>query len=358
MIQARLDALRRGMDALACDGFFSLSQPANQYLTGFIGTTSAVVVSRDAAIFLCDFRYTEQAGEQVSGFDIEEFTGSIVEAVAKRLNALGVTKAAFDPAVLTVADADDVDRHLQATLEPAPDIVKSIRLRKDPSEIAKIRAASELAEGVLLDVAAGLAEGTTEREAAAKLEFEFKRRGAFGPSFDTIALFGARSSLPHGMPGDAPLTPGDIVLFDLGCRMNGYCSDLTRTYAFGRIPGAWFEEIYELTRTAQQLALEAVRPGMSTRELDGVARNLIRDAGHGDHFGHGLGHGVGIEIHESPRLSPHMDTVLEPGMVVTVEPGVYLPGQGGVRIEDLVVVTETGCECLTTSSKRLQILGT
>src|SRR5690606_33609316 len=141
------------------------------------------------------------------------------------------------------------------------------------------------------------------------------------------------------------------------CRMGGYCSDLTRTYAFGRIPGVWFEEIYELTRTAQQLALEAVRPGMSTRELDDVARQLITEAGHGAHFGHGLGHGVGIEIHEAPRLSPHADTILEEGMVVTVEPGVYLPGQGGVRIEDLVVVTGTGCESLTTSSKQLQILG-
>lgn len=357
MIQQRLDALRNGLEEAGCDGFFGFSQPTNQYLTGFIGTTSAVVVSRSEALFLCDFRYTEQAQQQVRVYTIQEFSGSIVEAVAAKLNALGVTKAAFDPSVATVAEMDTLSRHYTGTAVPAEATIKGLRVRKDAGEIEAIRAASNLAEGVLADVTGDLAAGMSERELAARIEFEFKRRGASGASFDTIALFGARSSLPHGMPGDTRVAPGDVVLLDFGCRMGGYCSDLTRTYAFGRIPGVWFEEIYELTRTAQQLALEAVRPGMSTRELDDVARQLITEAGHGAHFGHGLGHGVGIEIHEAPRLSPHADTILEEGMVVTVEPGVYLPGQGGVRIEDLVVVTGTGCESLTTSSKQLQILG-
>lgn len=357
MIQQRLDALRNGLDNAGCDGFFGFSQPTNQYLTGFIGTTSAVVVSRSEAIFLCDFRYTEQAQQQVSDYTVEEFSGSIVEAVAKKLKGLGVKKPAFDPTVATVAELNTLGRHYDGAPTGAEDMIKGLRVRKDAAEIEAIRAASNLAEGVLADITAELRAGTTERELAARIEFEFKRRGAAGASFDTIALFGARSSLPHGMPGDTRLESGDIVLLDFGCRKAGYCSDLTRTYAFGRIPGVWFEEIYELVRTAQQLALEAVRPGMSTRDLDDVARKLIGEAGHGEHFGHGLGHGVGIEIHEAPRLSPHADTTLEPGMIVTVEPGVYLPGQGGVRIEDLAVVTQDGCESLTKSSKQLEVLG-
>jgi len=188
------------------------------------------------------------------------------------------------------------------------------------------------------------------------MEYEFKRRGAQGASFDTIALFGQKSSLPHGRPTDKPLERGDVVLIDFGCRKNGYCSDLTRTYVYGTIPGAWFEEVYDLTLTAQKLALEAVRPGMSCRELDAVARDLITEAGHGKHFGHGLGHGVGLEIHEAPRLNPESATVLEAGMVITIEPGVYLPGKGGIRIEDLVLVTKDGGELLSGSPKELRIL--
>ena len=183
-----------------------------------------------------------------------------------------------------------------------------------------------------------------------------KKRGATGPSFDTIVLFGANSSLPHGVPGDALLKQGDIVLIDMGARLNGYCSDLTRTYVFGSIPGEWFEEIYALNLHAQRSALKAVRPGVTGREVEAVAREIMREGGLGDRFGHGLGHGVGIEVHEEPRLNTRSDSVLKAGMVVTVEPGIYLPGQGGVRIEDLVLVTESGCEVLTKLPKDLQVI--
>ena len=159
------------------------------------------------------------------------------------------------------------------------------------------------------------------------------------------------------MPGKTGLQAGDIVLIDMGCVLDGYCSDLTRTFVFGTIPGAWFEEIYAVTLSAQLAALELIRPGVCCRDVDTVARDIIRDAGFGDHFGHGLGHGVGLEIHESPRLNAESETVLEAGMVVTVEPGIYLPGRGGVRIEDQVVVTDTGHERFTISSKELQVLG-
>jgi Xaa-Pro aminopeptidase len=256
-----------------------------------------------------------------------------------------------------VAEFEAVKKTYEGALKSTPTLVSASRQIKTAEEVERIRAASALAEGVLADVTAAIQAGITERDLAAEFEYEFKRRGASGASFDTIALFGARSSLPHGAPGDTALTHGDIVLLDFGCRLDGYCSDLTRTYAFGRIPSPWFEEVYDLTLTAQTIALEAIRPGKTGREVDAVARDLITEAGYGVNFGHGLGHGVGIEIHEGPRLNKESDTTLVEGMIVTVEPGVYVPGKGGVRIEDLVVVTKDGCEILSSAPKELRVLG-
>ncbi len=355
-MENRVDALRQGLRTAGCDAFVSLAPPTNQYLAGFRGTTSGVVITADEAYFLCDFRYTEQAGQQVQGYEIREVSGRFVQRVGETLRELGVERVAFEPGYTTVELLEGLQAAYPGELVPQPDLVAALRLVKDADEVDRIRRASNLAEGVLADVIEDLKPGMTERELAARIEYEFKRRGASGPSFDTIALFGARSSLPHGEPRDKPLEQGDIVLLDFGCRMDGYCSDLTRTYAFGTIPGDWFEEIYEITLTAQRRALESVRPGMRGREVDAVARDFIAEAGYGPRFGHGLGHGVGIEIHEAPRLNKESDTVLEPGMIVTVEPGIYLPERGGVRIEDLVVVTETGCEILTAAPKELRIL--
>ncbi|MCC6143945.1 MAG: aminopeptidase P family protein [Candidatus Hydrogenedentes bacterium] len=352
----RVDALRAILAESGSDAFFSLSPPTNFYLAGFSGTTSAVIITAKEAVLLCDFRYTEQAGTQVQGYAIEEVTGTLEVRVGECLNRLGVRKAAFEAAAHTVHQQQVVANAFSGALLPQLDLVRRLRCVKDEAEIEAIREASQLAEGVLAEVVPQIRAGMMEREIAAEIEYGFKRHGAQGPSFDTIALFGARSSLPHGMPGDRRLRPGDIVLLDFGCRRNGYCSDLTRTYAFGTIPGAWFEEIYDLTLTAQRIALEAIRPGMVCREVDAIARNLIADAGYGERFGHGLGHGVGIEIHESPRLNKESEAVLEPGMIVTVEPGIYLPGKGGVRIEDLVVVTKDGSESLSRTPKELKVL--
>lgn len=354
----RLKALRARLSEAGCDAFLSFAPPTNQYLAGFTGTTSVIIVTPLEAQFLCDFRYTEQAAVEVQGYAIEEMSGNLQMRAAERLGALGVATVAIEPGYMTISELNAIKSSFWGALKPVPDVISALRVVKSPDEIARIRAAGELAEGVLSDLVESLAPGVTERELAAQFEYEFKARGARGPSFDTIALFGARSSLPHGQPGERALQSGDIVLVDFGCRRDGYCSDLTRTYAFGTIPGAWFEEIYELTLTAQRMALEAVRPGLACKDLDAVARSLIADAGHGKHFGHGLGHGVGIEIHEGPRLNPESQAVLEPGMIVTIEPGIYLPGRGGVRIEDLVVVTKDGCENLSAAPKELRILGT
>lgn len=356
-MQNRIDALRARLVESGCEGFISFAPATNQWLSGFRGSTSAVIVTQSDALFLNDFRYTEQAATQVKGFTLQEVPGNIQVRLGEKLAALGVASAAFEPGYMTVAELDYVKSAYSGQLQPVPDIVSPLRMVKSKEEIDTIRAAGQLAEGVLADLIEDLRPGITERELAAEFEYEFKARGASGASFDTIALFGARGSLPHGQPGDKPLEHGDIVLLDFGCRLDGYCSDLTRTFAFGRIPAVWFEEIYHLTLTAQRRALEAVGPGKPCREVDAVARDIITQGGHGKHFGHGLGHGVGIEIHEPPRLNPESTAVLAPGMVVTVEPGIYIPGQGGVRIEDLVVVTEDGCENLSKAPKELRILG-
>ncbi len=357
----RIDGIRNALHHNGCDAYFSVFPPANQYVTGFSTSfyeiSSAIVVTKSEAHFMCDFRYTEQAREEVTEFAIEEISGDLLARAGEHLSKLSVKRVAFDPDGLTVAELDRLQSTFDGEAVADGSVVSRMRVVKTADEVKTIRAASNLAEGVLRDLAPTLVEGMTERDLVAQFEYEFKKRGASGVSFDTIALFGPKSSLPHGEPGDKKLTKGDIVLLDFGCRKAGYCSDETRTYVFGESPGSWFDEIYAITLDAQLQSLDAIKPGKLGKEIDSIARTIIKDAGYGQFFGHGLGHGVGVEIHEAPRLNAHSETALEPGMIVTVEPGIYLPGKGGVRIEDLVVVTEDGCDILTSMPKDLTILG-
>lgn len=358
---SRLEKLRELVLGKECDAFFSVSTATNQYLSGFQTSfgeiSSAVLVTPHEALFLCDSRYIEQAQDQVQDLKVEQIDNKLLAVSGARFNDLGAKKVAFDPNDLTLEEFHDVEGAFEGVFVETPKLAMALRQIKDPEEVACIRAASRLAEGVLSDLIEELEPGMSERELAARFEYEFKKGGATGASFDTIALFGSRSSLCHGVPGDRRLEMGDIVLLDFGCRLDGYCSDLTRTFSYGTITDAWFPEIYELVLAAQQAALDALKPGISCRGLDAEGRTVIADAGHSDHFGHGLGHGVGIEIHEAPWLSKHSDETLEPGMIVTVEPGIYVPGKGGVRIEDIAVVTEDGCEVLSTTPKELRVLG-
>jgi len=359
-MKARLDALRARVAAAGCDAFVSVHPPANQYLSGFMTSldhvSSVIVVTPKEAHFLCDSRYTEQARSQVKDLQVTQITGDQMQRGGELLKKLGTKQVAFDPNGHTVAEHSRLVAAFGGEFVPKESLVSELRILKEKSESDAVRAASQLAEGVLRDVLPELREGVAERDIAGWIEYEYKRRGASGNAFNTIVLFGANSSLPHGEPGERTLKKGDIVLIDMGCRRAGYCSDLTRTFLFSSIPAPWFMQIYALTRRAQQAALDAIRPGVTGREVDAAARDIIAAGGHGDRFGHGLGHGVGIEIHEEPRLNTRSDTVLEAGMVVTVEPGIYLPDQGGVRIEDLVLVTDTGCEVFTQTPKELRVL--
>ena len=358
----RLTALRAGLNGRNnCDAFFSVSGPDNQYLTGLMSSfgeiSSAIVVTKSEAHFMCDFRYTEQANEEVTGYEIEEIAGDIIQCAGAYLNTINAKRVAFDPNALTVSEFKRLDDTFDGLLVSDTELCSNLRLVKSSEEIQILREATDLAEGVLRDMVPLITEGMLERDLAAMFEYEFKKRGATGASFGTIALFGAKSSLPHGEPADKALEVGDIVLLDFGCRREGYCSDMTRTYVYGQSPGDWFDEIYAVTLKAQLQSVAAVKAGAICKEVDAIARDIISDAGFGKYFGHGLGHGVGIEVHEAPRLNKHSETVLEAGMMVTVEPGIYLPGKGGVRIEDLVVVTEDGCDILTKTPKDLMILG-
>lgn len=352
----RITSLRQRLIDCDCDAFFSVDPSDNAYLTGFFGSTSAVLITRNIARLLCDFRYAEQASALTSGVETVECSGNLDVRLGEHLQDLSVKRAAFDPCAITVSRYETIKETFTGETAPAEEICRKLRQIKETSEVERIRAASQLAEEALEQVLSTLKCGIREYELAASLEYEFRKRGAQRASFDTITLFGARSSLPHGVPGDNPLKIGDIVLIDCGCVLDGYCSDLTRTFVFGRIPGDWFADIYECVRQAQDNALKAVRAGVLTRSVDEAARTRIAAAGFGDRFGHGTGHGVGLEVHESPRLNTVSKAMLQAGMVVTVEPGIYLPGQGGVRIEDLLVVTEDGCDILTETPKELRIL--
>jgi Xaa-Pro aminopeptidase len=342
-----------------------------RYLTGFSGSNGLALVRAAAPpveapgeaegvhLFLTDFRYRTQSGEQVPGvFAREVVAGELLDAAAAALEG-SQGRLGFDEANISVA------RH-RRLVEKLPEgweavacagLVEALRLVKEPAEIARIRAASELADEALREVLEGGLTGHSEREVAIELELRMRRLGAEGPSFPSIVAAGAHGALPHAEPRDEPIPRDVLVTIDWGAFYEGYCSDCTRTYATGEGISAQAREVYELVLAAQEAGLAAVQAGPSGREVDAVARAVIEAAGHGEHFGHGLGHGVGMEIHEGPRLSRTAgDEPLCAGNVVTVEPGVYLPGELGVRIEDLVVVGEDAQDVLTSLPKELTVV--
>jgi Xaa-Pro aminopeptidase len=337
----------RGLDLLLVTDLVNL-----RYLTGFTGSNGMAIVGRDVRRFITDFRYVEQAAQQVPDFDREQAPQDFVVALGEGWPG-GELRVGFEDDDVTVRRHRRLREVIPDRIElaPAGGIVEELRAVKEPEEIERIAAAARLADevyGVLREQ--GLA-GRTEREVALALENEMRRRGA-EPSFPSIVASGRRGALPHAVPTDEPIARGTLVTLDIGARLDGYCSDCTRTWATGELPGD-LAEAYALVRRAQAEALAAVRPGPEGREVDAVARDIIEAAGHGEHFGHGLGHGVGLEVHEAPRLARTAEARLAPGNVVTVEPGVYLPGRGGVRIEDLVAVTEDGHRVLSGTTKDL-----
>jgi Xaa-Pro aminopeptidase len=323
-----------------------------RYLTGYTGDNGIALVGRGERLFWTDFRYVAQVKQEVHGFERLRGKQDLLGDVAERLSG----RVGFDDASLTVkqhARLAELDPEVE--LVPAGGLVERLREVKDERELAAIREAVKLADSVIEELPERGLAGRTEREVAIWLERAMVDRGADGVSFPPIVASAAHGALPHAVPRDVEIPRDALVIVDWGCVLDGYCSDCTRTFATGD-PGADALAVYELVRGAQAEAREAVRAGADCRAVDAVARERIVEAGHGEEFGHGLGHGVGIEVHEGPRLSPLADGDLRAGNTVTVEPGVYVEGAFGVRIEDLVVVTEDGCEVLSGFTKDLVTL--
>lgn len=321
-----------------------------RYLTGFGGTNGACVCGPETRLLLTDFRYTERAEAEVEGWEVVTVSDDWLGGIAERLAG----RTGFEDDHASVRFLERLRGKLAEGVElvAAGGAVQGLRRVKDEQEQRAIAVAAELSDAVWREaLETGLA-GRSERDVARVAEARIRELGG-EPSFPAIVAAGPNGALPHAEPGERPIERGDLVVFDMGAKLDGYCSDGTRTFAVGE-PDGRGAEVYELVREAQAAALEAVRAGVGGEELDAVARRRIEEGGHGERFGHGLGHGVGLEVHEAPRVSPRSEDVLEAGEVVTIEPGVYLPGEFGVRIEDLVVVEPDGCRSLSGLPKDLQ----
>ncbi len=331
-----------------------ISSPANRrYFSGFLAedptldeSSGCLLITGRSLFLLTDSRYTEAALAQAPDFKIICYRQGLAEEL-KRLPALKRLQSLhFEPDFLTVASFNSLRQALEPReLLPLPFKPAEARSVKSPGEIKLISQALTITERALSNLWPRLLPGLTERQAAHFLEAEFRRLGAEGPAFETIVASGPNGALPHAEPGARKLREGDLVIVDCGARYKGYCADITRTMMIGQ-PKKWQREIYRVVRQAQLKAIESIRAGVTGLQVDQAARGHIAASGYGDFFGHGLGHGVGLVVHEAPSLSPRYDRPLKAGQVVTVEPGIYLPGRGGVRLEELVLVTENGSRLL------------
>jgi Xaa-Pro aminopeptidase len=354
--QARQKKLRQHLATTRFNALLISHLPNIRYLCGFTGSAGLLLVEESGCVFFSDVRYDVQAREEVKGAKVIIGKTAILPALGHFLDArkkrsqgwaLGIEAEHF-----TVAEKKRLANLSPSfvTLKDAPSLVERARMIKDEDELGKIRAAVALGAKLFDRALEVLRPGVKEVEVAGEMELAARRGGAEEMSFPTIIASGARSALPHGRATEQPVRSGGFVVCDFGVILSGYCSDQTRTVWVGSVPGD-ARAAYEAVREAQQAATEAVKPGVAAGEVDAAARQVLRKAGFGRYFTHSTGHGVGLEIHESPRVADGQEEILKPGMVITIEPGVYFPGKWGVRIEDMVAVTASGHEVLTPTSK-------
>ncbi|MFT8314663.1 MAG: aminopeptidase P family protein [Clostridium sp.] len=352
MFEDRIKKLRKTMELKGLDAVLVIGDPNRNYLSGFTGDESFSIITENKALFITDSRYTQQAKNEVKDYEILEYKGTFPDFFSDTIKKLNVKKVGFEDNVVSYELYSKFASKTQAQLVPLEGIIEEIRLIKDRREIESIRKAAAIADEAFSHMLKFIKSGMSEREIGLELEFTMKRLGAKDLSFPSIVASGVRSSLPHGRATDKIVNKGEFLTLDFGCIFEEYCSDMTRTVAIGE-PDDKLKDIYNVVLQAQEDVLKFIKPGVNTKKVDSVARDYIAQKGYGSYFGHGLGHGVGREIHEAPRLSPMSDTILKEGMIVTDEPGIYIPDFGGVRIEDLVLVTENGCEALSKSPKNL-----
>lgn len=352
-MKERVDALRQLMAAGRIDGVLAYSNENRRYLSGFTGSTGFVVIGRNVAEFITDFRYKEQAAIQCKGFEVVIQSNNLMEKLAEALRRDGIKRLGIEEDFMTVGFCEDLKTAMPGVeLVPARSVFARLRVTKDASEIENIRKAAGIADEAFKHMLGYIRAGMREAEVALELEFFMRKKGASALSFDSIVASGVRSSLPHGKASEKVIEDGEFLTLDFGCVYNGYCSDMTRTVFIGKATEK-HRKIYDIVLRAQVEALKGIKPGVSGKAVDKIAREIISSEGYGEYFGHGLGHGVGLAVHEDPRLSPLGENILEAGMIVTDEPGIYIPEFGGVRIEDLVLVTENGAETLSKSPKEL-----
>jgi Xaa-Pro aminopeptidase len=349
-MSARADRLVALIEESAVDCLLVTHLPNVRWLTGFTGTNGACVVSRDERLFFTDYRYLDLANSQVRDFEVVQAGREMLDDLVRRLRG----RAGFDDAHVSVRMHAKLTAKLRDGVElvAAGGLVERLRALKDDAEVRAMHAAAQIADAAYADVRERGLAGRSEREVAMTAVRFMEDAGAEGVAFPPIVAAAQNGARPHAVPRDVEIPADTLVVVDMGAVVDGYCSDCTRTFATGSVADEALE-VYELVRTAQTEAREAVRSGAVCREVDAVARELIAAAGYGEQFGHGLGHGVGLEVHEDPRLARSVEGSLEAGNTVTVEPGVYLPESFGVRIEDLVVVTDEGCRSLTAFPKEL-----
>jgi Xaa-Pro aminopeptidase len=351
----RIGRLRQEMRRRKLDNFLVTRLSNIRYLCGFSGSAGVLLLTPRKARFFSDFRYREQAAEQVSGADVIIYPDELMKELRRRpLNMAG--SIGFEALFLDVSTYNQW-REIFPLLDwiPTTKLVEQIASVKDPDEIEKIRKAVKITDAVFAEILKMIKPGVSELDLSAEISYLHKKKGADGDAFQPIIASGPRSALPHGIASERKIKAGDMVTVDIGCFYQGYASDLTRTIAVGKV-NPKMKQVYALVLEAQSRAIAAARSGLKAKELDEVARSVIREGGHSEHFGHGLGHGLGLEVHSEPRVSFLFDDLLMAGQVITIEPGVYIPDLGGVRIEDDVLLKNSQAEVLTKSPRDLIVL--
>jgi len=352
----RQRSVQQIIDANQLDGIFFTSLETIRYLCGFTGSDGALLLSPKEAFFLTDSRYWTQAEEEVKQSRIVHYKKKL-EGMASVLSDLKLKKVGVEGSSVTLSFFNALSKIFGNEVEfiALEDEIKNIRAAKDSQELTLIRAAIDLSSKSFSHIMGFLREGAVESEVALEMEFFIKKNGAESTGFDIIIASGQRSALPHGRASNKRIERGDFILIDFGLRFQGYHSDQTRTLVCGE-PNAEQAKIYQIVKEAHDKAIEAIRPGIPFYEIDGVARDHIKQQGYGDYFGHGLGHGIGLAVHEDPAVNGENKGLIQEGMVFTVEPGIYIPNWGGVRIEDMILVTSQGSEVLTYLPRELTII--
>lgn len=337
-------------------GALVITNPYNiRYMTGFTGTSGVVIITEADALFITDFRYTQQATDQAPSFDVVEHKQGIIKEIAIQVEKLGIKRIGFEKTDLTYATFEAYQKEISAELVPTMGLVEKLRLIKSDEEIVILKEAAKIADAAFDHILTVIKPGVTEIEVSNELEFFMRKQGATSSSFDIIVASGYRSALPHGVASDKKIETGELVTLDFGALYNGYCSDITRTVAVGEISDE-LHSIYDTVLQAQLKGVEGIKAGITAKEADALTRDYITEKGYGKYFGHSTGHGLGLEVHESPGLSFRSNEILEAGMIVTVEPGIYIPNVGGCRIEDDIIVTKDGNKRLNHSTKELIML--